>query len=213
MKKSLTNNPNFWNYIYNTSLSKAEEFLKKGQDPNSKQEEGFTALHLTSSSGEDKIVKLLLKYGADVNSLDKGDRTPLHHASIEFRKDIVEILLKNKANPNLKDGRGIAPIHYILTMPARFNNDPHLVSRLNIKNIEEAEDLIINILKLFVKYNSDINLQDNPNMATALHLAASANNKKVVNFLIKNKANKNIKDKLGNIPRDLTTDNSIRDIL
>ena len=42
--------------------------LKKGVDVDSRNEDGFTALHLTVGTERRRAVKALLKAGADINS-------------------------------------------------------------------------------------------------------------------------------------------------
>ena len=63
-------------------LSKVKKLIKDNPDLIiSKDEDGFTPLHLSAANGYKKIVELMLTNKADVNSKDKNGSTPLHRAA------------------------------------------------------------------------------------------------------------------------------------
>ena len=66
----------------NSSLETVENFLKGGEDPNSRDDYGSTALHCVNYYDEEacKMVQLLLDHGADMFCRDGLGRLPFQHA-------------------------------------------------------------------------------------------------------------------------------------
>ena len=56
--------------------------LNNGIDPNAKDYDSRSALHLAAAEGKDKIVELLLQFKADVNIKDRWGGTPLLDAIV-----------------------------------------------------------------------------------------------------------------------------------
>jgi len=69
-------------------------FLKRGVDPNTQDEFGWTPLHEAASEGRLDVVKLLLVRGADPTVKDKDGRTPLDLARAEGRREVVSVIEK-----------------------------------------------------------------------------------------------------------------------
>ena len=68
------------------------------------------------------------------------------------------------------------------------------------------------LLKIIVQYSKIINPFDRE-LRTPLFLAALNNHKKCVEILLENGGNPYLRDKNGELPEDVTTDNSIRSLL
>src|SRR5574343_1244033 len=87
-----------WSPLYRTVICghiEATEFLlKKGADPNIKNNIGETPLHQATENSQAKLVKLLLKYKADPNSQQNDGNTPLHQSSYKGDESIVSMLLQ-----------------------------------------------------------------------------------------------------------------------
>lgn len=97
--------------------------LGKGADPNRKNPDSFTPLHLAARQGHLEIAGLLLENGADPNRRqDKTACTPLHLAVEHRREKVTRLLLEQGANPNLvahfAKGKALAP----LQLAARSGN-------------------------------------------------------------------------------------------
>lgn len=80
-------------------------FLQNGADPNIRNANGETLLHLT---GDPTAIRLLLKAGADIDARDNKGWTPLmSHATDETTgPDAVYTLLAQGANPEAKGKQG-----------------------------------------------------------------------------------------------------------
>lgn len=69
---------------------------------NRKNDSGHTALYLACSSGQERIVRVLLDLGADVNPSGGRLGTPLQAACFEGYIDIVRLLIENGADTKSK---------------------------------------------------------------------------------------------------------------
>lgn len=80
----------------NTRL--VEMILADGYSVNSKGNFGYTPLHFASSSGDERMVSLLLDRGADTNARTEGiGLTPLMRAAEEGHLQVVQLLLNKGA--------------------------------------------------------------------------------------------------------------------
>jgi len=62
-------------------LAKVRSLIKNSPDlVSSKDEDGFTSLHLAAANGYKEMADFLLANGADVNAKDNSQSTPLHQA-------------------------------------------------------------------------------------------------------------------------------------
>jgi 26S proteasome non-ATPase regulatory subunit 10 len=103
--------------VKDNNLPEVRQLLKN--DPDlvlTKDENGFTPLHLAAANGHRDMVDLLLTTKADVNAKDNSGSTPLHQAAAAQgeHSDIVEVLLARKANVDAADRQGLTPLHYAL---------------------------------------------------------------------------------------------------
>ncbi len=73
-------------------VNHVKELLKKGANPNAKDELDQTPLHLAAYEGRVDVVKLLLEYGADLTVKNKGGYTPLDLARKEGRREVVFLI-------------------------------------------------------------------------------------------------------------------------
>ncbi|XP_069683561.1 uncharacterized protein [Periplaneta americana] len=81
--------------------------LLAGAKPNSKNREGWTALHAAVDRNDTEAVRLLLDYGADINAITNDGTLPLNVAKIEAIKSLL-ISQGGQSNPDdIKYIRGI----------------------------------------------------------------------------------------------------------
>jgi ankyrin repeat protein len=144
-----------------------------------------TPLHLAVVNGFRSVVELLLSKGADVNAIatsvpdpanGTSSGTPLHLAANRGDLLMTELLLTNKANPNLTDSAGKTPLDLAAAKG----------------NVAVAEALLGHGAEVNAS-NADIGQKG----WTALHYAVIANQKEMVNLLLKNKADPNVEIETG----------------
>ena len=87
--------------IISNNLTKLEQELKKGINPNCKNNLGETPLFLSYNLDNIDAFNLLLKYKADCDIQRNDGNTVLHLALNDKKEDFINVLLDNKANPNL----------------------------------------------------------------------------------------------------------------
>ncbi|MFN7038500.1 MAG: ankyrin repeat domain-containing protein [Alphaproteobacteria bacterium] len=110
--------------------------------------EWYTALHMASYYGHDKVVEELINNEADIEREDSTGATPLYLAVIENKLDAARTLLESGANP----------------LPT--NKEQSNATALHMASWFGYTDMI----KLLHEYKADINAKDKDKM-TALYFA------------------------------------------
>ena len=108
----LIDNPDLVRYAEDGNLDKIKELLYSGVNPDSKDNEGDTALLYASYYDHLDIVKELLKYHADVDIKDNYSRTALIVASFRYNLDTVKELLKYKPDTSIKNNNNKTAFDY-----------------------------------------------------------------------------------------------------
>lgn len=92
-----------------------ENLLAHGADISARNQYGQTPLHRAASSGDPKIMALLLaQEKADPNAQDDMGRSPLHYAALNDHLQIVKLLTAHQADFDLKDQRGETPRNILM---------------------------------------------------------------------------------------------------
>ena len=141
----------------------------------------FKAKAEVRDSLKQKVEKMIFS-GADINAQDEDGYTLLHSAVSIDHAEIVEILLKNGANPNIKDKKDNSPLHFAMRLEA---------SRP--------------VIKLLCENGADLNAQNSIGF-TPLHYACILGHLPgLLVFLndYRDRVKMDIKDKDGNLPRDI----------
>ncbi|XP_064456004.1 ankyrin repeat domain-containing protein 39-like [Ornithodoros turicata] len=100
-----------WGAAVDGDYEKLHKLLQKGNDPNSQDSYGYTALHYACRQGYSQLVELLLTKGADVNKQTKGGATALHRAAYKGHLKCVQLLLDKNADSMLTDSDGKTALH------------------------------------------------------------------------------------------------------
>ena len=174
----------------------AAVLLENGANVDVSEEEytgGKTPLHRAAWYNAALTAEVLLKNGADVNAEGPG-KTPLHYAAEHNARETAEVLLKNGSDVNARDKYDRrTPLHYA----AEHNADE--IARLFLNygasvNMKDKEDFT----PLYVAMKSDAHETAttllNVYPATPLHFAATNNDSKTVEILLKNGTDVNTKN-------------------
>uniref|UniRef100_A0ACD5VHZ5 Uncharacterized protein n=2 Tax=Avena sativa TaxID=4498 RepID=A0ACD5VHZ5_AVESA len=81
------------------------ELLDAGADPNFRDSDGRTAMHISACEGHAEVVQLLLERGAEAVVEDQWGSTPLADAMHYQNHDVIKILEKHDSNHK------VAPMH------------------------------------------------------------------------------------------------------
>jgi tankyrase len=154
-------------------------------------------LHNSASYGHIEVAEILIQSGADVNAQDIYLFTPLHEASIKKKYEICKLLIKNGADPNLKNRDGQSALDIAIKL-----DDEDLIDILrgDLALLDACKKGNLNRVKKLLTPNN-INFRDpSGRHSSGLHLVAGYNHLEVAEYLLKNEANAEIKDKGGLIP-------------
>jgi ankyrin repeat protein len=163
---------------------------------------GDTPLHAASAGNRVEIARALIENGANIAAENRRGATPLHYAADggpnvgawnpQAQADIIVLLIESGANPNALDKSGVAPLHRAVRTRC-----PSAVAAL-------------------LHNGADIQFK-NKNGSTPLHLAvqntgrggsgspeAKANQKEIIELLLKSGASKQARDARGKTPAQCT---------
>jgi ankyrin repeat protein len=162
--------------VHNNDISKAKKLIKKKPDlVFSKDENGFTPLHLAAANGHKAMAELLLNNNSEVNSKDNAGSTPLHQAAAAEGQpsDLVEMLLAHGATVNSTDKYGLTPLHYAILAGNR------------------------EVIKVLLTHGANANAKDSKYGSTPLIVAVGQGDKEVVELLLAYGADVNASDSMG----------------
>lgn len=177
---------------------------KQKINPNSLDESGTTPLIYAAKYADEDIVGLLIKNGASVNFQDSYGRTALMAASAYNKKDAIILLMENKANPDLIRNDGMSAIKFarqynhkaaeklLLKYGATPTEDVNASVNARILLASEVGDL--DSVEDLLEDGADINARYYNALSTPLIEAVKNNQEEVVEFLIKNGADREIVD-------------------
>jgi len=153
--------------------------LQAGADVEARNNDGNTALHLASASGNTGICGRLLEAGPmSLAAINNYGAQPLHHASMFGRILAVEILLKSGANVNATGGNsGITALH----MACEGGHE--------------------SVVRLLLQWGADTGKQSQDG-STALLLACSSGNINIVTVLLDANCDATIRKSDGTSPLD-----------
>ena len=94
-----------------------EFLLQNGADPNLKDNEGLSPVHICSDFGNMPYLRLLVQYKADVNLTNQDGKTPLHICASKGNVPYAEFLILRGAHINSLDNDDRTPLIAAVTVP------------------------------------------------------------------------------------------------
>lgn len=186
--------------------------LKEGANPNARDSQGNTPLHLANNLS---TIKLLVENGAEVNAQNNAGLTRLHLATVLGHFRIVSYLLSKNANPNISDKNGTTPLHLSMAI-SYFENlklspkdkaDAIKATLMTLPLILQAGAVLVAVTGVELGIMGAVVVQVilAPAAATALVFSAiagvqAAARYRIVSLLIKNNAYLSPRDNDGNTP-------------
>jgi len=144
--------------------------LKKGADPNIKNNEGQTPLHETVWGWRLSYVKLLVQYGADVIAKNNRNKSPIEYATtLETQEYLIEKGSRVYDHPERR-------LHYALSYHYGTHNS----------NSSQKESIIVP--QFFVKQGADVTAKLNSRDENAIQIAEKGALPEVVKYLNKVKS-------------------------
>ena len=177
-----------------------------GADLNVKSNKNLTPLHLAVKKNEIKVVEKLIALGANLEERDDNKMTPLHIAACLGQMEMVDILVRSGANLNAKEFDNFTPIITALIHGPHFDIIEKLLKEGAAINSRTKRDLTFlhfatmyglkSLCTLSIVYKADLNAASRSKI-TPLHYAVHGNDLEIVQILLRNGANPNVKDKDG----------------
>ena len=173
--------------VENGNVQGTLKLLELGAKPNAETEERDTALHLAARKGLKAIAEALLNKGARAGTPNRVGATPLHEA--------IKNSMHHDQGKSILDKAGTETAEMLIkkdkklvSQEARYGDIAlHLAAQVGNFKVLEAAYLCNPAL---------VNARKN-NKETALHVAARADHHKIVEFLLRNDADRNLKDEKG----------------
>ena len=131
-----------------------------GMNPNVRDNDKKTPLHLAGYKRQHRCVSLLLDHGAEVDAHTRFQATPLHYASSIGCTASAKLLLEHGANINAQESWGQTPLAIAVKQ-----GHPHMV-------------------KFLLKQNPNLELADYLDKQTALHVACGGRDTEIIQYLL-----------------------------
>lgn len=192
-----THTPLYTALMKDPSLDIIKMLVKYGADVNLTNEACYymTPLHYASYRGDcNDIARFLVEEcNADITLRNCNNRTALNFAAFGNNLDLLKFLLKAGADPDILDLKDTSPLlsscrqglYEIVDTLLEYNADT------NLRTIKHGSTALhtaafhnqLDIIKLLLKYNADINAEDKYGKI-AFHSACQAKNWDIVTFLL-----------------------------
>ncbi len=182
--------------VLDGDTSAVSEYLEQGGDPELKNKQGYTALHLAARWGRMDIAELLLESQASVNNRNYTYWAPLHLAVKEGREEMCQLLIDHGAEVEARNNRGNTSLHIAAVygqvgcaaVLLKNRADIHATMEKSMQPLHlaawygQAE-----IAQMLIGEGADLNAP-NEDGNTALHFAAFNGQVKVIKVLMVNGA-------------------------
>lgn len=195
-KGSTTTNVNqfFFSAVSFGDLALLKRELANGADINAQDATQRTALHHAVLGGSTSFVEYLLENGANTEIKDRWGNTSLHLAIKKNQRDIAKLLVEHNADTNCKDNTGSTALmaavcecqeltRYLLEKGANVNAkcDKGITALLSFlkwqdRSSEPALSIFLSTIETLFEFGADVNVAEETNENTPLHLAITLGN-------------------------------------
>lgn len=191
-------------------------WLEAGADPNTVDDQGYTALQRAAIAGNLELVMLLVQYGANMTALtinQFGD-LPIHLAVAYGHENIVHWMLDNGVPVDIRNKMGATPLHsavhnnrleiarFLLDRGAAVN--ARVINGDNRTALHEAAALgSVDLVQLLLDRGADIDAVTSDENQTPLHWAEKVGQQRIAELLIQKGADITARDKNGTTPLEL----------
>lgn len=207
--------------------------IAKGLNPNTISKDGNNMLIIAAGGADSEMVHFLLHKTPNVNIVNNKGESALTSAIASGSIDIAKMLLSHKANVQVRDIKGNNLAFYLIQShrPARtapgnnaattdvFSEKLNLLkaSGLNISAAQKDKNTLYHLaaqkddLELFKKIahlGIDINAKNDEEMTVLHKIALTAQNDKILKFLLSKNADKSIETEFGETAYDLAEQNN-----
>ena len=179
----------------------AELLLQHGADINGRNRDDNTALHLAVFLGHAETAELLLKSGADVNAKNDDGATPvdLLHVPWEMTRLLTKPMGIELEQVQVEAGK--AKIRELFGVDAKFRADTLPSFQNNSKDLwTAARTGDLQAIKHYIKTGGDVNALDKTFQVSAMSWGALHGQTEIIQLLIENGADVNIKSGDGTTP-------------
>lgn len=199
--------------------------LESGLDVNQEDNNGNTAFINAASSNNLEMIKLMSKGLKNINATNKKGQTALALAVQNNDLNVVHYLIENGARAEVVDAEGNNLTYYLINSYSDKNGEQFFkkmtllqTAHVDLAEVQKnkntwyhlaVEKNSIDLLTFATKMNQDINAK-NSEGNTALHIAAMrANDDKILMFLLKNGAKKEVLTDFEETAYDLANENEL----
>jgi ankyrin repeat protein len=203
------------------NLEIVQQLLNAGAKVDSKGRDDETALHDAVKNGQIEIIELLLAKDAEIDATNIFGATPLLCAVKRKSYKVAEFLLKNGAGVNVRttDFFKCTPLSLVIN-DSNFNMIELLIKHgADLNNVIYAPPLYeivktgrIDLVQLMLEHNAHPNEVNKYNNKTPLHKAAKRGYKEIAELLLKEGADKTIKDKENKTPADIAREKGYEEL-
>ncbi|XP_069757889.1 ankyrin repeat domain-containing protein 27 isoform X2 [Narcine bancroftii] len=159
--------------------------------PASRDDRGYTPLHVAALCGQPMIIDVLVSKGGAVNATDYHGSTPLHLSCQKGYQNVTLLLLDYKASTEIQDNNGNTALH--------------------LACMHGHEDCV-KALVYYQLYTCNLNMT-NDKGDTPLHITARWGYDSIIQVLLENGANTEILNKMKETPLQCALNSKILDML